>query len=436
MRAVAAIFCILFVSLTLSAAGAAQMVNGFEVISQQEAVERFGQIEAKLAARTGVLPRKIYPATHELYPKAKEIAALVWSGFSKHYPKETSGLNVPEVVIIEDATANAYAVYDGATKTIPFLFVVHTSLLKMNRGAVLGVVAHEFAHLIFKHVDPQIMNSIKKHYVVTFEQEPFGYLQENDPVAEAQVKAALAEMANVGPNIVDEIGDLPFDIWGQAQYFQLLRFAFNKFKRAEISDCEAVETNSQKVIGILIASTNMATQELKVPAKEKENLSALAKVLRENFKQCLSGIKPDLAKLFADQTGRDVAWVRKLIESQPERLDLVFDQQANLIDSFGAITRLSQEKLAKIQAEQDLKKLRIYTHEEHADEVSIEVMKALGLNPYNNSKFLLLNIPKAQRLECLSEIRTGKVPYYGNLSDPHHSTCYRLYHSQRYISKI
>ena len=416
-----------------SVAVAESIQNGFVILSKQEALQWFTNFEVGLAASTGRAERKVFPLSDPRYIPLQRKVDTLWNAFRKEYGKEVQSLPSPQIVLIEASDKNAYAIYDGAKKSYPLLFVVHSSLLEISDDAQYGVFAHELAHLVFKHAIPEIQNAIKIYYKATNRSEPLGFLQKSDENVQLLVTQALASMEKVGPYALDELDGIPLDIWGQSFYTKLLFFARQKYSRLDRPDCNQSGIDFKTMLDALREGLVYSTQEMSLKSEQEVKLRGASIAFGDSFSRCVSDIKPDLAALLAAQYGADVSVIRASMEKDPDREAELFNEQPNLVESLRAVTKKHFAKIQELERTNDLSLLRVYTHEEQADDVSVKIMLALKQNPYNNAKFLIGILSEAERKACMTKIRQQSVPNYGLLSDPHHSTCYRIYHSREFI---
>ena len=68
---------------------------------------------------------------------------------------------------------------------------------------------------------------------------------------------------------------------------------------------------------------------------------------------------------------------------------------------------------------------------------AIEALQAMGESSDDLIAFLKSAVASPSQLEsCLQIIASGQVPPYGILTDPHHSTCFRIYHAQKFAEYL
>ena len=73
--------------------------------------------------------------------------------------------------------------------------------------------------------------------------------------------------------------------------------------------------------------------------------------------------------------------------------------------------------------------LRFYSTEENADDVSVLVLRAAGLQPNGTADFMVSMLDEDHQIACYRSIDHNEVPAYGvNLLDDHHAPCWRAYH--------
>lgn len=76
-----------------------------------------------------------------------------------------------------------------------------------------------------------------------------------------------------------------------------------------------------------------------------------------------------------------------------------------------------------------LEKFRWYGSEEHADDTSVRIMHSLGLDPLAIGEFNLHWLPSEEREVCKARIKAGEPVSYGDLTNKHHSDCWRYKHA-------
>jgi len=129
---------------------------------QHEALEWFARYESRSRAGLGLPARAVVPESDPRYAVTERKLSVIWDAFKSAYPEATAGLREPKLVILEDPVKNAYALYERATRTLPYLFVVQTGLIEgLSEDEMLGVMAHELAHLVFKHVLPGVSDRVQ-----------------------------------------------------------------------------------------------------------------------------------------------------------------------------------------------------------------------------------------------------------------------------------
>jgi hypothetical protein len=83
----------------------------------------------------------------------------------------------------------------------------------------------------------------------------------------------------------------------------------------------------------------------------------------------------------------------------------------------------------------DLKNVRYYSFEEQADDVAVNLLAVIAFDKTGITKFLQQAIlDDAGRSEC--DKLVASEPPYGIMSDPHHSTCWRVWHTSKIAAAV
>ena len=74
--------------------------------------------------------------------------------------------------------------------------------------------------------------------------------------------------------------------------------------------------------------------------------------------------------------------------------------------------------------------VRYFSEEEDADDTSVPVLRAAGLDPAGLATFLQdVLLPPEGTAACKDLLASGAIPPYGiDLEDTHHATCWRVFH--------
>ena len=403
---------------------------------QHEALEWFARYESRSRAGLGLPARAVVPESDPRYAVTERKLSVIWDAFKSAYPEATAGLREPKLVILEDPVKNAYALYERATRTLPYLFVVQTGLIEgLSEDEMLGVMAHELAHLVFKHVLPGVSDRVQIYYRVDRSEEPLGYLQRNDEALKASVKEYLEKAEDVGPFLLPQLNGMPSPAFGPTTYGRLLDYLRGKTSGDPSRPICAIA--SEEYAGwfnsLVVRISNM-DQKLHVSAEESTRLEQNTRRFTEDFRQCLEGERVDLVALLAQafQVSEDFA------RAQLKPADIAaFDAHSNVLDALRDLVLEKRARMSELDQTSDLEHARIYTFEEQADEVSYQVMKSAGRDPMGVASFLLDNYASAaEQADCKATVEAGRVPDYGGLGDPHHSMCFRYFHLKRFGEAI
>jgi hypothetical protein len=399
--------------------------------SQDEAFTWAAGFEKSYAEQQGIAPRAAIPVTDARYDRANKVVADAWTGFRQLYPERMASLPAPYVVLLEDPTVNAYAVYDPAVKASPDAFFILTGALgsdtaPIDEGQLYGLVAHELTHLVLLHQYPGVSGSRSIYYAVHGHEE-LGFLQESDADVQAAIDAWTAQSKTVGDFPLPELNGIP--LIGEPELSTLLVSTLARIAGGQTPPkaCAAVKAASPELRDFVLRTFDQVNFTWPLSDDDKTALSSLTKKFATAAHDCLAG-GPKLAEAFAAQYGIPESVVTMALESDPDFASQL--ATPNLVDAIVATTNAKFDRLRELAKQHDYANLRVRTFEEEADDNSMLVTHFLGKDSKGIASFLFHeSLPDdATRARCQALLDAGTVPGYGFLADPHHGTCYRVYH--------
>lgn len=379
------------------------------------AISYYANMEQKYYSLLGVeKARKVIGVKDTRYKYLKEIVSQLMEGFQDLYPEYTENLSDPFPILVEDESPNAFVTPDLSdmnAKKIPYIIVIHTGLMDFenDRDALFGVLAHELTHLFFQHT----INSNPQYSI-----EGKSNFNSNNLKNDIEDWKYMAD--TVGELTWDEFNGIPL-MEGSEGYSYLRTIV----KNSRSERCGTVEDFDKQINSAL----NYNGQSL---MKYKYDIGVFSKKLDIFLSECSKSYNPTLLELASDANGIPSSELLKLIESSGPKEKQRIEKEINLFDGRGSaysglksITNTYFNDMKAIESTYELRKVRYYSNEDHADEISIKILDHLGMNPAGVGLFLLHALPPEDQEKCLDTIKRGESPNYGSLRDDHHSNCWR-----------
>jgi hypothetical protein len=124
------------------------------------------------------------------------------------------------------------------------------------------------------------------------------------------------------------------------------------------------------------------------------------------------------------------------IDAQLTAADRALIANKHVVDAIAVLVIDRRAKLRAIEASAPdtlgapWTAIRYFSEEEDADDVSVPVLRAAGLDPAGLGTFLVdVLLPPAGSTACKDLLARGEIPHYGvDLTDTHHATCWRGFH--------
>jgi hypothetical protein len=380
-----------------------------------------------------VNPPKAIPLTNPHYDVLEKELDTIWKSFVELFPRDTEGLTKPPFIVLTDSRdVNAFVMYDSDLGVSPHAFIVNLGVFtskngKANDVQLRGLIAHELAHHVLKHQWPGNKDKTQKWYSIdAATADGFGWQQKDD--------LKLREKGQLFINNGIYTGDYPLAEWnGVSRTGGTLAGTFTYVHRdsktKEPEKCAEAE-GAQKAIDAYLNTIRDPFGNLSLTAPNRTRLDELTK--RFVDKEILCGASSGTATLWtslAKQLGTSEA-------TQKARLP---KSTATIIDSAKSPTE-ALFKLVKTYDETalglDASKLRYYSTEEEADDVSVNVLFRSRLDPNAAASFfedIMLDDKTAKA--CTASANMGEPPY-GFLRDPHHDTCWRIWHLKALVTYL
>jgi hypothetical protein len=404
----------------------------------QDALDWAEKIRQRLAQETGAKKFDILPLTDRRYAVLQSYVHELWQAFTEIFPEETRNLNEPPVVLIDTEVVNAYvAQYMLEPNKIAHAIVVLTSLLDKaggveNKDPITGVIGHELAHSVFKHLLPQFQKRINKFYVA--ENVRLGFQAEREAGLNKQMADYLENATAIGDLTYGEFLDLPSPGLSKP-VFGRFWLQMRKELSAETPSCTTANQSLESWQKLVPASS--FENAFSVLSKQLPFLADASARLIQDEKACYEGRKKGFVDLFAATLGMESS----VLTSSPEVSELakLFDGATDSIEGLRAITAPSRKEMVAVEKSLNMKTIGYFAMEEHADDISLLVHRHLKRNPEAIADFFKLFITKEDRERCDLVMKTGALPPLGAYTDPHRAPCYRINHLRdlaQYMDKV
>jgi hypothetical protein len=352
------------------------------------------------------------------------MVAEQWPIFQRLATQRVGELPPPQVMLIASQELNAFAMRDPRTGQLPHAIFVLAPALQLEPEALKAIIAHELSHHALGHTDPAIEQQITRYYRARG-QEPLGYLQRDDAAVRNRVETWLGHAAMVGPFVDDDFGGLPLPTLGMPVLGELLFHVVRRYSRDARPECTTLRRAGQEMFASLRGAVSPAFLAFDLDSQNRSQLRSASARFRDAARGCLNGpedaLLPAAVQLF--QTPAE----RLLRGASPEELE-IFRAEAPFIDSLVELSLLHFGEMRQLMEGYAWDELRSYTTEDSADENASRVLSGIGYPEGAMARGLQPLMDEASWRACAEVLDRGEVPPFGALTDPHHSTCYRIYH--------
>lgn len=425
--------------------------------SRDSAATYFHRYDSDILARqSSGLPRRIVPFTDSRYLRLDAAVEKIFREFQRLFPEKLGPLKPPPAILIEDNSRNAYALGprpDDPHKSIPYFFVVHTGFASdpLSDSQYYGVLAHELAHLLKRHANPDVVKKLTKVYrstnavsvaslgasLVTSEALGFLQKQNNDPVLQKGLDRWLTLAKDAGPFSDLEFQGLPTTI-GIGSFHLLLKFILKKYADPTLPACAMSREAYEKWFATYIGFLNQAEQTIRLDPENRSSFGALSAATARSLSACLATVKKSMIDIYSDQYAMTSDMLMTFLDihelAQFQEDAKLFDGSPNVFAGLIAVTLKKQSEMRTLESTLKLSEVRVFTREEEADDLAVRVLKKIGLDPLGNADWLVnWTLDERSKASCFDTLARDHVPAYGSLLDDHHAPCFRYYH-QRQLS--
>lgn len=371
----------------------------------------------------------IIPESDPRYARVRASLDAGWEAFKINRPVGELADQRPALVIVDQPINHAAFVYaDDGTGHQPFAVMVETGGLAAGADddALLGVMMHELQHAVGLHNMADRASRIRKYYSAMLGKEPMGREQTDDPDLRYLGEAWIDAASNVGPYSQVELGGLPLS--GDLQ--MLLGAAVQSGLQSHAAQCQPIVDRIDQITSTVTGAADPLDGSLPDLTGVDD---AVFQVLYDLANDCLADFPYGVIEVGASVAGITPAE----FEAKLSASDLALVKGVPFVDGLMALV---EDRRANMRATEELftegtnqpwTQFRYFSNEEDADDVSAIVMHAAGKDPLSITGFFHAVMPAATRTACDAKLASGFPGYGVDLTDSHHSVCWRIGHVQR-----
>jgi hypothetical protein len=385
----------------------------------------FAEFEAKWAEEEHREPRKLLTPADPRWAKTRALLDDGWAAFKANRPVGVLRDKRPGLVLLDDPAPNAFVAPDLATGNAGFAVMVQTGLFETggSQDGAMGVMMHEFQHVIGLHVVGDTKERTRKFYFAGIE-EPLGKFETDDAIARRYGESWLAFADEGGRYREAALRGLPMG----GQLVQMLQAAIAQAGAMQAPACMTARMNLSALANEIAGTEDPLTGEIVVATNVPARVDQVMATLKS---ACFAGFDVDFIGVIAAATGATPA----TIEAQMTPSDIALVKGKHVVDGFSALVSDRRAQLRTLEAELASKagkqwsKLRYFSTEEDADDVSVYVLEGANIQPDAIGPYFVSFLPGDGPQRCTAMLARRELPPYGqNLTDDHHSTCWRAHH--------
>lgn len=386
--------------------------------------------------------------------RAVRLVKEVFEGFKKAFPMETAGLDkAPPVAVIQSNAINAFAMaatYENgaAIPKSPWFFVVLSGLLDHGNtdDELRAVFAHEIGHLVLQTFQADVQARVRHAYTLGNASEDgiIGEAQADDPTIAPQVGRLLGGQSRVGGVV-----QLGMNILAPGVYLRILGSMMQNTPA-----CQAFQAKAQALAfkqysflpgvseGDLTPRIPNATEQADLNRASDAAVAALRTCLAPTatpaplsvVSALLQGLQPTAALDPSDPSFAQVQAGMLPIERQIDEEMPTASFADRLIEADARV----RADLTALRADPsfNISRVRVYDFEEDADDASMRVLHAIGVNPEAMGSFALSILKPATKATCVADVAAHKPISFGDLYDVHPASCWRYYHAQQFSKAL
>lgn len=395
-----------------------------------EAISWINQVKPRLQAGMAAKKFDVLPTTDSRYAILQAQVNDLWNGFVTLFPEQTSGLNVPPVILVDSEVENAFVPkYILEDEKIAHTIVVLTGFVDkvggvQNRDLLVGMFGHELTHSVFKHILTKYQQNISKYY--NSKQTELGYLAEDNPALDAKMLQWTSASSFVGDLTYDEFDGLPSVGVANPVLHRVWR---DMATQLGDTSAECVAANSAYSKWFAFQVNSAFESRIILEAEQLPAFKQATQALQAAELDCFKNRKVP----FIASAARVLGVPESLLTSDPGMIEMAsqFDNAPTVHDGLKQLVNEPRAAMKNVESEVNFSELGFFTHEEHADDVSVLVLRSVGEDSLSLAKAFKLFLSPSDLQACEAIIAAGKTPSAGAFSDPHRSLCYRIDHLER-----
>jgi hypothetical protein len=364
--------------------------------------------------------------TDPLFVRARALTDRAWAMFTMDVPVGRLATHRVGLSVMDDPRINAFALADGDPGKVGMSVQIDRGLLEngLTDDQIVGVLLHELTHVVKLHALIDVQFLTRKYYVA-YDGEPIGAFEHEPKVARAAGIAwrAYAVMGGIANDPV--YSDLPID-GNLANLFD----QYATSVQTRIPAC----IDAVNVVEHLRGTLNRMPLDGSIPFSPAQQAAATGSL--DMLHTCVAG-DPFTLRDLASALGS--AWTVYLATelSGPEKT--LLDGRA--LESILALVQKRRSQLHRIEEAFTARTtapwtaLRYYSYEEEADDYSVRIGTAHGVDEVGVSATMFAVLGDA-RPACEAVLAAPPVPYGINLLDDHHAPCWRIAHARQLAAML
>ncbi len=377
------------------------------------------------------------PVTDSRFAPTQALLDEGWATYTSIYDVGDLAGERVQLVLIDDMAVNAFVSADLDRVRAGLAVMVNTGVVDKNapKEQLVGLIIHELQHAIGLHVNKDVKDRIRAYYTAPVGMEPMGNVQTDNSAVRTQFEAweKYAMIAGWASDV--ELSGLP--MMGSKTSISSLGvlgpFFLDLINERRLANptpaCIASYTDFIALTNRLRGMKRELDQSFAIASTETAGIIAATTKLRDD---CFMGVAGDAIVHLARLAGVTEAEVRVDL---PADIIAAIEGKTVITGWFNAVntsrTRMREiEAGFQAQAGVPWTRLRYFSTEEDADDVSARIMKQMKLAPDGMAQ-LLISVNPSLASDCTPLLGGGgDIPYGEQLMDDHHATCWRAGHQQ------
>lgn len=342
----------------------------------------------------------------------------VYDGLKAQYPKFMANKDKPQIAIVENEDFSALAAFSSRLIVPHGMLVIPNGFInaKKDRCAKMGLIAHEISHLFLHHSHPTVESPIiqvryadGKEMSAAEKQAAFQYSHLSRHIGKLHYSEAngmqLSSLAGTG-----------FQDFILSLYEDKGKLCGSSLKEKLRGQSKNIRSRNSEYHGQLLFETTESLTSLSAATSEMIRL----------IEQCVRTLPPEKNAI---ELG--VSHKMNLIRNGIKHPALE-SSEAPKFSEYIELNKQVVSKMKTLKSQFVFDQLRTVTAEDQADEMAVGLLKHLNCSPEKYIELFKEEI-KVDKERCETQIKAGKEPPFGDLSDSHHSFCWRFDYFTKYF---